>query len=298
MTEVSFMKINLIDFLRLARPDQYIKNLFIFLPLFFAFKLKDFNLFIACLLSFISFCLLASSVYVYNDIRDIASDRMHPVKRNRPLASGRITLKQGMWFGIVLWLLSMSLWYFIKIQAVLIFLIYSGLNWIYSRYLKHIAIVDVTCIAIGFVLRVLVGTIQADVSISHWIILMTFLLAMFLALAKRRDDLILQESVQKQLRKSMDGYNLEFVSMCMLLMAGVTIVSYIMYTVSPEVVSRYKNDNIYLTTFWVLLGIMRYFQIAFVQKNSGSPTQILWKDNFIKAVLFAWVLTYFIIMYW
>ena len=126
---------------------------------------------------------------------------------------------------------------------------------------------------------------------------MTFLLAMFLALAKRRDDLILQERNDSKLRRSMDGYNLEFVSLSMLLMAGVTIVSYIMYTVSPEVLSRYNNEYIYLTTFWVILGIMRYLQIALVEKNSGSPTQVLWKDTFIKIVLLGWILSYFIIMY-
>ena len=285
------------DFIRLARPEQYVKNLFIFLPLFFAFKLMNGSLLCACTLSFLSFSLLASSVYVFNDIRDISRDRQHPVKKNRPLASGRISEKQGVWFALVLILMSMSFWYFLKKQTILIFLAYAAMNGIYSIRLKHIAVVDVTCIAIGFVLRILIGTVQADLPTSHWIILMTFLLAMFLALAKRRDDLILQEKDNSKLRSSMDGYNLEFVSLSMLLMAGVTVVSYIMYTVSPEVVSRYNNEYIYLTTFWVIMGIMRYFQIALVEKNSGSPTQILWKDAFIKIVLLGWILSYFIIMY-
>jgi len=291
------VKTFLVDFVRLARPEQYVKNLFIFLPLFFAYKLTDVSRFLACLLSFVAFCLLASAVYVLNDIRDISSDCLHPNKRNRPLASGRISPKQGKWFGLMLILMSMSFWYFIKMPAVLIFIVYFTLNCFYSLWLKHIAVVDVTCIAIGFVLRVLIGTVQADLSTSHWIILMTFLLSMFLALAKRRDDLILQEMNNQKLRKSMDGYNLEFVSLSMLLMAAVTVVSYILYTVSPDVVSRYNNEYIYLTTFWVILGIMRYFQITFVQKISGSPTLVLWKDTFIKIVLLGWVLTYFIIMY-
>ena len=287
----------LIDFIRLARPEQYVKNLFIFLPLFFAFKLMNGSLLFACTQSFLSFSLLASSVYVFNDIRDISSDRQHPDKKKRPIASGRISVKQGVWFALVLILMSMSFWYFLKKQTILIFLAYASMNGIYTIRLKHIAVLDVTCIAVGFVLRILIGTVQADLSTSHWIILMTFLLAMFLALAKRRDDLILQERNDSKLRRSMDGYNLEFVSLSMLLMAGVTIVSYIMYTVSPEVLSRYNNEYIYLTTFWVILGIMRYLQIALVEKNSGSPTQVLWKDTFIKIVLLGWILSYFIIMY-
>ncbi|MFH2070794.1 MAG: prenyltransferase, partial [Elusimicrobiota bacterium] len=159
-----------------------------------------------------------------------------------------------------------------------------GLNVLYSFFLKHVAIVDIILIAIGFVLRVNGGGIAANVDISHWIVIMTFLVALFLALAKRRDDLILSQNGMNT-RNNIDGYTHEFISLSMGIMASVIIVSYILYTVSAEIQQKYDTHSLYITAFWVLAGILRYLQITFVKQKSGSPTLILMKDIFLQGII-------------
>jgi len=144
-------------------------------------------------------------------------------------------------------------------------------------------------------LRILAGAFLIQLSPSTWIVLVTFLLALFLALAKRRDDCLLAREGKKT-RKNIDGYNLEMVNASMTLMAGVTIVAYIMYTVSPEVIVRLGTHNLYLTSFFVILGIMRYMQVTFVEQNSGSPTKLILKDRFLQLVLVGWIVSFYIII--
>ena len=172
---------------------------------------------------------------------------------------------------------------------------YVILNLAYSGFLKHIAIIDVVCIAIGFVLRIRAGGVAGDVAISPWIMIMTFLLAMFLALAKRRDDLLLDDG--PGVRKSLDGYNMEFVSSGMIVMASVIIVSYILYAVSPEVIEKHGTANLYLTAFWVIVGLLRYMQITFVKNQSGSPTLILLKDYLLQATVLLWLVSIYLLIY-
>ena len=276
------------DFINLARPHQYVKNGFIFLPLFFGAKFYDIPVLVSCLLAFVSFSLLSSCVYVINDLQDIEADRQHPVKKHRPLASGKVSRMQGMMFAAILGIGCLCLCSLLRVEAVGLMLTYLLLNLCYSYKLKHIAILDVVIISLGFVIRVFVGTVQAGVAISHWIVLMTFLLAMFLALAKRRDDLLVSANGAKT-RKCLDGYSFEFVSLSMIFMAAVTIVSYIMFTALPEVSLRYGTEYLYLTTFWVLLGLLRYLQITFVEERSGSPTKVLIKDSFLQIVITCWL---------
>ena len=158
------------------------------------------------------------------------------------------------------------------------------------------AIVDIVCIAIGFVLRIFAGGLAIDVPISHWLVLMIFLLAVFLALSKRRDDLLLTTSGHKT-RRSLDGYNLEFVNYAMVVMTSVVIVCYVLYAVSPEVIDKHGTDQLYLTTLWVIAGLLRYMQITFVEQKSGSPTRIVLKDYFLQAVIVAWIIHIYFILY-
>ena len=173
---------------------------------------------------------------------------------------------------------------------------YIGMNIAYSFSLKHIPIVDVVTIATGFVLRVFVGGRAAGIPVSHWIVLMTFLLALFLALAKRRDDLLLAAD-GKHLRRSLNGYTMEYISLSMGVMAAVTIVSYILYTLSPEVIIKHGTDNLYLTTFWVIVGLLRYLQIALVEKFSGSPTRTLIQDVFLQITIAGWFAHFVLLLY-
>ena len=164
-----------------------------------------------------------------------------------------------------------------SIQALVVLLSYIVLNIGYSFYLKHIAIVDITIISIGFVLRLFIGAIVTETPLSKWIVIMTFLLALFLAFAKRRDDVIHFMNTGKKMRKVIDGYNLQLIDGAMMIMASVVIVSYLLYTTSLEVINRINNEYLYLTSFFVILGVLRYMQISFVENNSGSPTKVLLK---------------------
>ncbi|MBF0203417.1 MAG: UbiA prenyltransferase family protein [Desulfamplus sp.] len=289
------MKISAI--IQLMRPHQYIKNLFIFLPLFFALKITDTELLINATIAFIAFSLAASSMYTLNDYHDIEEDKHHPKKKNRPLASGTISKVQAIAIMTFLSIASFAIIVPLSVKASAIIATYVIINILYSFYLKHVAILDITIIAIGFVLRLFIGSTVTDIPLSMWIVVMTFLLALFMALAKRRDDVLIYLDTGKKIRKVIDGYNLQFLDTAMGIMASVVIVAYTNYTTSAEVVNRVNNQYLYLTALFVILGVMRYLQIAFVFKNSGSPTQIVMTDRFMQLTLVGWGLTFAWILY-
>jgi len=279
--------------LKLLRPHQYIKNLLVFAPLFFTFS---FNLeqVIDCVVVFMLFSLIASSIYILNDYMDIEEDRQHPTKKYRPLASGKISRKNAKMLFFALSIPSLMAAYLINIELFLILLIYFILNIAYSLKLKHITIIDIFIIATGFVLRLFAGASVIDNQLSMWIIIMTFLLALFLAIAKRRDDVLLA-SQGKETRKNIDGYNLEFVNAVMVFMSGVIVVAYILYTVSDDVIARFGTHYLFLTAFFVILGIMRYMQLTFVEQNSGNPTKIVLKDRFLQSTILLWLASFFVV---
>jgi 4-hydroxybenzoate polyprenyltransferase len=283
--------------IKLMRPHQYIKNLFIFLPLFFAIKITDPVLLTKAVMAFIAFSLTASAIYTLNDYYDIEEDKQHPKKKNRPLASGDISKSQAIVIMTVLGSIGFGLMVTLSLKAMCIMVAYVIMNIAYSFYLKHVAIFDVVIIAIGFVLRLFIGSIVTNISLSMWIIIMTFLLALFMALAKRRDDVLIYLDTGKKMRKVIDGYNLQFLDTAMAIMASVVIVAYTIYTTSPEVLARAQNKYLYLTSLFVILGIMRYLQIAFVFKNSGSPTKIVLKDRVMQLILVGWIITFIWILY-
>ena len=279
------------------RPHQYIKNLFIFLPLFFALKITDIILLLDAIIAFIAFSLIASAIYTLNDYHDIEEDKQHPKKKSRPLASGEISKIEAIGIMSILFIIGTALMLFLSLQGTAILVGYVIMNIAYSFYLKYIAILDVTIIAIGFVLRLFVGSVVTDIALSMWIVIMTFLLALFMALAKRRDDVLIYLDTGKKMRKVIDGYNLQFLDSAMVIMASVVIVAYTIYTTSPEVVERVNSQYLYLTAFFVILGIMRYLQIAFVYLDSGSPTNIVLKDRFMQVTIIAWIVSFAWILY-
>jgi 4-hydroxybenzoate polyprenyltransferase len=185
----------------------------------------------------------------------------------------------------------------LSLPAAGILLGYLIINIAYSFYLKHVAILDVVIIAFAFVLRLFVGSAVTDIPPSMWIVVMTFLLALFMALAKRRDDVLIFFDTGKKMRKVIDGYNLQFLNTTMAVMASVVIVAYIIYTTSPEVVARVHSEHLYLTALFVILCVMRYLQVIFVLKDSGSPTKIALKDRFMQITLIGWGLTFAWILY-
>ncbi len=289
--------ISITSYFRVARPHQYIKNGFIALPVIFGNKLSHFDSLLSVFYAFCAFSFLASSVYIINDIIDLDCDRKHPVKRLRPIASGKITPTEA--FVLVIMVLVASCTISLTVLPIgvsIIMVVYLMLNIAYTLKLKHLPILDVICIAIGFVLRIFIGGQATGIWISPWLVIMTFLLALFLGLAKRYDDLLLAKQ-GNSVRKAIDGYNLEFVSLSMGVMASVTIVAYILYTVSPPVVEKH-GPNLYVTGFWVISGLLRYLQITFVEQKSGSPTQVLLHDRLLQLFVMLWLLNVCYLLYY
>lgn len=287
----------MLAFIKLLRPKHWIKNTFVFLPLFFAGELFSNVKLYDCIAGFIIFSLSASAIYALNDVFDVEEDRLHPEKKYRPVASGKIGIKSAVFISIALFFLALSLAFYIDFIFFICILVYVVLNLAYSFGLKNIAILDLFIVAFGFLLRVIAGGELSAVPVSHWLMIMVLLLSLFLVLAKRRDDLILVENGGKAIRKASSGYNLDFVNACLTLLSSVMIVSYIMYTVSDEVQVRYESEYLFLTCIFVIAGLMRYLQITMVEKKSGSPVKILYKDIFILVVILAWVLSFYILLY-
>jgi len=287
-------KMKISEIIILLRPYQWVKNLFVFAPLFFSFDFFLNNV-INTIIVFILFSLLASSMYVFNDLMDIQEDKNHPKKKLRPLASGKISKNTARFLIVTFSLFSLFMAYTLNQKLFIVLLIYFILNIAYSLKLKHITIVDIFVIATGFVLRLFAGASVIDNKLSMWIIIMTFLLALFLAVAKRRDDIILA-SQGKATRKNIDGYNLEFVNAVMVFMSGVIVVAYILYTVSGDVINHFHTHYLYLTAFFVILGIMRYMQITFVEQNSGNPTKIALKDKFLQITIVLWLISFLLVV--
>lgn len=288
----------------LIRPHQLVKNIFVFTPLFFDRHVTDWHYVWPCLVAFIAFCLAASGIYCFNDIHDADTDRQHPVKCMRPVASGAVSKQTAYVTMSIVWILAIMLvaWaciYSGRIRIGLIgtLLLYVVMNVAYCIKLKQIALLDVFMIAIGFVLRVAAGGMATGIILSHWIVLTTFLLTLFLAVAKRRDDAAIYETTGVKARKNVECYNMDFLNQSIGVLGSVTIVCYILYTVSDEVVERMGSHYLYVTSVFVLAGIMRYMQITLVDRKSGNPTKVLLQDHFIHVCIIGWISAFTIILY-
>ena len=287
--------------LLLLRPHQWVKNFFIFLPLFFDRHITDVAYILPTLFAFFSYSFAASAIYCFNDIWDMEADKLHPKKCKRPIASGKISKTTGYIIAIICIVLSLTIalvgigkrWYLFAY----IICFYLIMNVAYCVKLKHIALVDVFIIAVGFVMRILAGGVVTGIYLSQWIVLMTFLLALFLAFAKRRDDVVIYEGTGVKARKNVNRYNLQFMNQAISIIASVTMVCYIMYTVSDEVVARMHTNYLYVTSLFVLAGIMRYLQLTIVDVKSGSPTKVLMHDKFIQLCIIGWIIAFFLILY-
>ncbi|MGI4751395.1 MAG: UbiA prenyltransferase family protein [Janthinobacterium lividum] len=284
-------------YLPLFRVSHYLKNGYIFLPLFFSGELLNQSKFLKSLPVFFAFCLIASSIYIFNDLMDIDFDQQHPIKKNRPIPSGKINKVEAYLLSFFLCLSSLVIAFSSSYLVGCVILCYFVLNVLYSVKLKNFALIDVTIISIGFNLRVIAGGLACTIIVSKWLMIMVFLLSMFQALSKRMDDLYLMaKDINKQVRRSIHGYSIEFLQIVLSMLTGVMLVCYIMYIISPEIITR-LGEYSYFTTLFVLLGLLRYLQLTFVKKASGSPVKILTKDRFIQLSILCWILTFAILIY-
>jgi len=295
--EMSDNKIQLSDYIRLLRPKEWIKNLFLFIPLFFAGEFTHINKIIDLCIGFISYSLVASAIYIINDYRDIESDRLHPTKKFRPLASGKISKSLAILTMFLVLFLGFYIAYLLKAKFLFILSLYFILNLLYSFGLKNISILDILIVSSGFVFRIKSGGAITSINVTTWLVIMVFLLALFMAIAKRRDDILIKVKSGVDIRKSIKGYNLEFLNFSLVLITSVTLVAYLMYTVSPEVLLRHNNYRLYYTCIFVIAGIMRYLQLTFVENNTASPTRILFEDRFIQLTIILWILSFCLIIY-
>ena len=299
------------NILRLLRPKQWTKNVFVMLPLFFGGQLLNLDALCQGLIVMLAFSFAASSIYCLNDIADLEADRRHPVKCNRPIASGAVSKTQAwMLMGGMLLLAIIALLagsslpignhpsaLTSHLSPLYIVLGYWLMNVAYCLWLKHIAIVDVCIVASGFVLRMLAGGMATGIVLSKWIVLMGFLLTLFLSLAKRRDDVLRMMATGEAPRRNTSRYNMTFINEAITITATVTLVCYVMYTVSPEVIRQFHTDYLYLTTVFVLLGLLRYLQKALVDQQTGDPTRVLLTDRFTQLVVAAWVVSFLVLIY-
>ena len=288
------------NLLMLIRPKQWIKNAFVFIPMFFGGSMLDTSDIIASIITFFSYSFAASSIYCFNDIVDEDADRRHPVKCKRPIASGAISVAQAYALMALMFVLSMLTVMLLQKNTFVvggIILFYFFLNMAYCANLKQHAIVDVCIIAFGFVLRIFAGGFATEIAPTNWLVLMTFLLTLFLSFAKRRDDVLRMNETGEAPRKNTIRYNLTFINQAVTITASVTLVCYILYTVSPEVVSRFHTQYLYLTSVFVLVGLLRYIQITVVDKKSGDPTKVILHDTFTQLIVLAWGLSFLIIIY-
>ena len=274
--------------------------MFAFMPLFFGHQLLNIPLLLNAMVMCVSFSFIASAVYCLNDIIDVEADRRHPVKCKRPIASGDVSVPTAYLMMLILIAMSISVLFLSSVgvvSGICVIVAYLLMEIAYCLKLKRYAIIDVCMLSLGFVLRIIAGGVVTDIVISHWLVMMTFLLTLFLGIAKRRDDVLKMMSTGIAPRHNTKRYNLTFVNNAITITASVMLVCYIMYTVSPEVTENFHTRYLYLTSIFVLIGLLRYMQLAVVDEKTGDPTKILLHDRFTQLVVAAWGLTFLLIIY-
>ncbi len=290
-----------LDYIRLARLKQWIKNLFIFAPLIFSHHLLNLEKIKIEVITFFAFSFIASSIYVINDIVDRKSDRIHPVKKNRPIASGRIKIRQGILFSGLLFSVGLFLTVQLPFRAIFLIILYFFMMLLYSFKLKHIVLLDVFIIAIGFMFRVLVGAYSIEVVVSKWLFITTLFLSLFLAISKRRMELYFSyqnpNSGVSEQRKVLDEYNIKFADQMLVITAGGAVISYALYTISERTVSLFKTESLIYTTIFVLYGIFRYMYLIYQKKSGENPTDVILSDVGIILNVLLWLLACIVIVY-
>lgn len=284
-----------VGWLRLLRPHHWVKNGFVAAPLFFAPTAVTPRNVAAVALGMICFCALTSAVYILNDYFDRDNDRKHPTKCTRPLAAGTIGAPAALTLMVALLCFGLALAIALSAAFAVVCGVYVLINFLYSLWLKHVAIVDVLLISLGFVLRIEGGATLIDVEPSVWIIIMTGLLAVFLAFAKRRDDLVMK--LDSSQRGSLGGYNKAFLDTSMATLLGALLVAYLIYTTDPAVMARLGTDKLFLTAPFVVAGLLRYLQLVLVEERSGSPTRLVLTDRFLVAVTVGWIAMFAVLLY-
>ena len=284
MNETTKHKTTIIDILKALRPNQWTKNAVVLAAFVFAFWDKSQGLtlqagLIKIIPAILIFCIVSSGIYIINDIRDIESDRLHPNKRYRPIAAGKIPIKTAWLMAAILLTGGLISAWILSVPFFSVVSIYIIMQIIYSAGLKHVALVDVFVIATGFVLRAIAGAVVLNVKISPWLLICTFILALFLALCKRRHEIIsLKPEDDTTQRKSLNSYDERLLDQLISISAGATIVFYSIYTLWPETIEKFGTNALGATIPFVIFGIFRYLDLAYRQEKGDRPDKILLSD--------------------
>jgi 4-hydroxybenzoate polyprenyltransferase len=288
---------NLLEIVKSLRIQQWIKNFFVFAPLIFSQNVFTLPLLVQTTVAFILFCLLSGAAYILNDIHDLEEDKLHPVKSKRPLASGKLRKNHALFACVFLVLLGLAGAYLLNIRFFIALLVYFILQIAYSSWLKHVVIVDVLLIAAGYLIRVIAGGLAIEIQLSHWLFICTFLIALFLALSKRRHELILLEEKAENHRPILKEYTPQLLDQMIAVVTASTVISYCLYTVSPDTVEKFGTNNLLFTVPFVLYGIFRYLYLVHQKDEGGSPEALIVKDKPLLVDLFLWIATAMLILY-
>lgn len=279
----------------LLRPHHWVKNIFVLVPLLLTPTALTWSAIALASLGVMAFCLVASAVYVMNDYMDREADRLHPEKRFRPLAAGTVPTTLALSIMLLLLVGGLAVAWVLATRFFILLATYFTLNVGYSMGLKNIPIVDVLIVMLGFVLRVEAGASLIGVATTEWITIMTGLLALLLALGKRRDDVL--NRMESNHRSSLVGYNKPFLDNAMTAVLGALLVTYIIYTTNPLVAARMYSDQLFYTTPFVAAGIMRYLQLLFVEGRSSDPTDVVLTDRVLQGTIVGWALCFGVLLY-
>jgi 4-hydroxybenzoate polyprenyltransferase len=279
------------------RPKQWIKNGALFAPLLFSQNLLNGPLLIKTLEAFGLFCLLTGAVYIFNDLKDLKEDRLHPIKRNRPLASGRVNPTLAWIIAFLILVSSFLIGWRVSIPLTKIMGAYLLLQVLYTFFLKHLVILDIFAIAAGFVFRVVAGGLTIGVHLSPWLIICTMLLSLFLAMAKRRHELIFLKENAANHRGILKEYSPYLLDQMMGVVTATTVMSYALYTISEETISKFHTPNLIFTLPFVLYGIFRYLYLVHQKIEGGRPEEILLTDRPLLLTVMGWTITVLAVLY-
>lgn len=279
------------------RPKHWIKNFFIFLPLIFGKKLFVYPINLESVIAFILFCMASSTVYLINDIIDIEKDKIHSTKRFRPIASGKVSIKQGIFMAFILGILSITYSFMLNVHFGYVVIIYIIFNFIYSKMLKDLVIIDVFCIGVFFLLRLISGSIVEGVVLSHWIVVMTVLLTLFLGFNKRRQELMVLEGEAKNHRHVLNKYNLYFIDQMVTIVTSSIVVTYMLYTVDARTVNEFGTRNLIYSVPFVYYGIFRYLYLIYKIRKDGEPTRMFLSDRITQLNIALWITVCIVAIY-
>ena len=279
------------------RPKQWTKNLVIFAGLVFSQNFFHLGFLEVSVLAFIAFCLNASSVYIINDIKDLEQDRLHPVKKFRPLPAGRISTRQAAFLSVILAVISLALAFWLNLHYGALLALYWVMMIVYSFALKHVVIVDIMIISAGFIIRAVSGAVVLDVMISRWLLACAIFLSLFLILAKRRNEIVELGANASEHRAILDEYGERFLDQMIAVVTACTVISYVLYTVDPGTVQKFHTANLILTVPFVIYGIFRYLYLVYQKNMGGRPEMILLADRPLLLSVFLWVAVSVFILY-